>query len=125
MAMQATGRTALFFAAENGHDAATSILVAHGADPNQQDVVKSVATEQRANPEILLGWSREMVTKLLVYKARDGWLAMADSVLVITYYSHSGERISEGGGVTSRIPNQPLAWIHCCAMNIMYCNAGW
>ena len=45
MAMQATGQTALFFAAENGHDAATSILVAHGADLNQQDVVKSVATE--------------------------------------------------------------------------------
>ena len=52
MAMQATGRTALFFAAENGHNAATSILVAHGADPNQQDVVKSVA---RADLEILLG----------------------------------------------------------------------
>ena len=35
-----TGRTAVFFAAENGHDAAAHILVAYGADPNQQDVVK-------------------------------------------------------------------------------------
>ena len=35
----------MFFAAENGHDAATSILVAYGADPNQQDVVKSVTTQ--------------------------------------------------------------------------------
>ena len=29
----------MFFAAENGHDVATSILVAYGADPDQQDVV--------------------------------------------------------------------------------------
>ena len=42
---QARGKTSLFFAAENGHDVATSILVAYGADPNQQDVVKSVTTE--------------------------------------------------------------------------------
>ena len=40
-----TGRTAVFFAAENGHDAAAHILVAYGADPNQQDVVNFVTTE--------------------------------------------------------------------------------
>ena len=36
---QSTGRTALFFAAENGHDAAAAILLAHGADPHQKDLV--------------------------------------------------------------------------------------
>ena len=30
----------MFFAAENGHDIATSILVAYGADTDQKDVVK-------------------------------------------------------------------------------------
>lgn len=40
--LQTTGRTALFFAAENGHDAAVSILLAYGADPNQKDVVNFI-----------------------------------------------------------------------------------
>ena len=37
---QVRGKTSLYFAAENGHDVATSILVAYGADPHQKDMVK-------------------------------------------------------------------------------------
>lgn len=34
-----SGRSAVFFAAENGYDTATAILLAFGADPNQKDTV--------------------------------------------------------------------------------------
>ena len=37
--LQATGRTALFFAAENRQDVAISILLAYGADPHLKDLV--------------------------------------------------------------------------------------
>lgn len=36
---QATGRSALFYAAENGQDAAITILLAYGADPHLKDKV--------------------------------------------------------------------------------------
>ena len=37
--LQTSGRSALFFAAENGHDVAVTILLAYGADPHQTDLV--------------------------------------------------------------------------------------
>ena len=37
--LQESGRSALFFAAEEGQDVAVSILLAYGADPHLTDVV--------------------------------------------------------------------------------------
>ena len=42
ISLQTSGRSALFFAADNGHDVAVAILLAYGADPHQTDLVLTI-----------------------------------------------------------------------------------
>ena len=66
-----SGRSALFFAAENGHDTATAILLAYGADPRQEDaVLKLNKSLSWPHPYTLICLCRREILHFLLLRKR-------------------------------------------------------